>query len=184
MGGVYSTSDLSNLFGESNPIALNRRIRRLEQNLVLRRFVRGFYTCGEFDKQVLSARLNRDSYISLGSVLAHELIIGSIPVKILYAVKTGRNRLYHKSDVTLQYLGITPSLFFGFENRDGVNIATPEKAFLDTLYFYQKGRKYSFNIFTDITVERLDRDIILAYLSKYNNPKFIAFVKGYLNNGY
>jgi hypothetical protein len=63
-----------------------------------------------------------------------------------------------------------------------VNFATPEKAFLDTLCFYQKGWKPSFNIFTDITAARLDRGKIAAYLKRYNNPRFIAFVKGYLKN--
>jgi predicted transcriptional regulator of viral defense system len=182
MGGVYSTSDLANLFNESNPVSLNRRICRLEESGVLTRFIRGYYTTGEFDAQVLSSRLCRNSYVSLGTVLAKELIIGSVPARTLYAVKTGRSRSFRKDDFSLQYLGIAPHLFFGFQNREGVNIATPEKAFLDTLYFYQKGRKFSYNIFTDITAARLDRERIAEYLKKYKNPRFIAFVKGYLNN--
>jgi predicted transcriptional regulator of viral defense system len=182
MGGVFSTSDLVNLFNESNPVALDRRICRLEEGGVLTRFIRGFYTTGDFDAEVLSARLCSNSYVSLGTVLAMELIIGSVPARTLYAVKTGRSRLYRSNDFSLKYLGIAPHLFFGFQNRRGVNFATPEKAFLDTLYFYQKGRKSSFNIFTDITAARLDRERIAAYLEKYKNPRFIAFVKGYLNN--
>ncbi|MBN2188931.1 MAG: hypothetical protein JW699_05720 [Chitinispirillaceae bacterium] len=182
MGGVYSTSDLANLFNESNPVALNRRIGRLEENGVLKRFIRGCYTTVDFDAEVLSARLCRHSYLSLGTVLAKELIIGSVPARTLYAVTTGRSRLYRSNDFSLQYLGVAPHLFFGFQNRSGVNFATPEKAFIDTLYFYQKGRKLSFNIFTDITVERLDQERIAGYLKRYNNPRFIAFVKGYPNN--
>jgi len=182
MGGVYSASDLKNLFNESNPVALNRRISRLEESGVLKRFIRGFYTTGDFDAEVLSARLCRNSYLSLGTVLAKELIIGSVPARTLYAVKTGRSRLYRSNDFSLQYLGVAPHLFFGFQNKKGVNFATPEKAFLDTLYFYQKGRKASFNIFADITTERLDRERIAAYLKRYKNPRFVAFVKGYLKN--
>lgn len=181
MGGVYSTSDLSSLLNENSPVGLNRRIRRLEENKVISRFIRGYYTVGDFDAQVLSARLNKNSYISLGTVLAQELVIGSVPARTLYAVKTGRNRTYRNKDFSLQYLGIAPHLFFGFQSRDGVNIATPEKAFLDTLYFYQKGQKYSVDIFTDIDVTRLDRAVITEYLKRYNNPRFISFVKGYLN---
>ena len=182
MGGVYSISDLTNLFNEGNPVALNRRIRRLEENGVLRRFVRGYYVTESFDPRVLSVRLNPNSYISLGTVLAEELIIGSVPTRTLYVVKTGRNRLYKTDTLSLQYLGISPRLFFGFVNKDGVNRATPEKAFLDALYFYQKGRKYSFNIFTDIDISGLDRKKIMEYLKQYNNPKFVAFVKGYLSD--
>jgi len=182
MGGVFSASDLATLFNESNPVVLNRRIGYLEKQRVLSRFIRGYYTAGDFDAEVLSARLNKNSYISLGTVLAQELIIGSVPARTLYAVKTGRSRLYRKDSLTLRYLGIAPYLFSGFENRNGVNIATPEKAFLDVLYFYQKGQRFSFNIYTDIAVSRLDRRKIMALLKKYKNPRFVAFVKGYLNN--
>jgi len=182
MGGVYSTSDLNNLFDEGRPVALNRHIRRLEDNGVLKRFVRGYYVTEAFDPKILSARLNPHSYISLGTVLAEALVIGSVPARTLYAVKTGRNKLYKSNELSLQFVGISPRLFFGFANKAGVNIALPEKAFLDTLYFYQKGRKYSFNIFTDIDMSRLDRKKIMNYLKQYRNPKFVAFVKGYLND--
>lgn len=182
MGGVFSKADLVNLFNESNPVVLNRRVGRLEKSHALSRFIRGYYTAGDFDVQVLSARLNKNSYISLGTVLAQELIIGSVPARTLYAVKTGRSKFYRKGGFSLQYLGIAPHLFFGFENKDGVNIATPEKAFLDALYFYQKGQKFSFNIYTDMTLSRLDRRKIAAYLKKYKNPRFVNFVTGFLND--
>jgi predicted transcriptional regulator of viral defense system len=183
MGGVFSVSDVSNMLNESSPVGLNRRIRRLEENSALSRFIRGYYTSGDFDARVLSARINTNSYISMGTVLADELIIGSVPARTLYVVKTGRNRVYRKGAVTLRYLGIAPHLFFGFKNRDGINIATPEKAFLDTLYFYQKGQRFSFDIYSDIDVSRLDRAAITGYLKHFRNPRFISFVKGYLNNG-
>ena len=95
--------DLVNLFNERNPVVLNRRVGCLEKNHVLSRFIRGYYTAGDFDAQVLSARLNKNSYISLGTVLAQELIIGSIPARTLYAVKTGRNRVYRNDNFSLRY---------------------------------------------------------------------------------
>jgi predicted transcriptional regulator of viral defense system len=182
MGGVFSTSDLSNLFNEGNPVMLNRRIKRLEESAVLSRFIRGYYITENFDAQILSARINTASYISLGTVLAKKLIIGSVPAKTLYAVKTGRNKLYRNTSINLEYLGITRDLFFGYENTNGVNIATPEKAFLDTLYFYQLGQQFSFNIYEDISLESLNKETIINYLKRYKNPNFKVFVKGYLEN--
>ena len=61
-------------------------------------------------------------------------------------------------------------------------MATKEKAFLDTLYFYQKGTRFYFDIYSDIDISQLDRSIIFKYLKSYKNPKFIKFVKDYFND--
>jgi len=183
MGGVFSNRDLSNLFNEINPVSLNRRIKRLKQSDVMDRFIRGYYTADDIDINTLSARINPESYISLSSVLAQEMLIGSIPVRTVYAIKTGKNRIYRNKNITLHYLGIAPHLFFGYKSKNGVNSATPEKALLDTLYFYQKGMRFSFNIFTDIDIARVDKTLVMEYLKQYKNPRFISFVKGYMNSG-
>lgn len=183
MGGVFSNRDLSNLFDENVPVALNRRITRLEQNDALTRFIRGYYTIDDFDIKTLSARINSNSYLSVSTVLAETTLIGSIPARTVYAIKTGRNRIYRNNNITLHYLGIAPHLFFGYQSKNGVKSATPEKALLDTLYFYQKGMRFSFNIFTDIDIARVDKTLVMEYLKQYKNPRFISFVKGYMNSG-
>jgi hypothetical protein len=82
----------------------------------------------------------------------------------------------------VEYVGIVKSLFFGFRGDRGIYRATPEKAFLDTLYFHLHGRSYSFDIYQDIDITRLDRRLIEQWLIKYDNPRFVSFVKGYLND--
>ena len=80
----------------------------------------------------------------------------------------------------MEYVGIVKSLFFGFRGDRGINRATPEKAFLDTLYFYLHGRCYSFDIYQDIDITRLDRRLIEQWLIKYDNLRFVSFVKDIL----
>jgi hypothetical protein len=69
---------------------------------------------------------------------------------------------------------------FGTEIKNGIRYADPEKAFLDTLYLYQKGRRFPFNIYTDMNLDGLKASRIRNYLARYRNPKFISFVKGIL----
>jgi hypothetical protein len=109
------------------------------------------------------------------------LLIGSIPAKTVYAVKKGRNRAFYSPAGNLVYCGIAANLLFGYEYENGRRYASAEKAFLDTLYFYQKGFHFSFNIFEDINITNLDTAKTRFLLKKYKNPKFITFVKGVIS---
>lgn len=182
MGGVFSKGDLQRLFGQNKPVLLYRRIRILEEAGILSRFSRGFYVTPGFNPELLSTRINPDSYISLGTLLAKKLMIGSTPATTVYAVKTGRNREYKGAGLTLFYAGISENLFFGYTVENGIRFAIAEKALLDTLFFYQRGYSFSFNVYEDIDITRLDQKLIFQLLSKFRNPRFISFVKGYISD--
>jgi hypothetical protein len=177
MGGVYTLSDLRILFNCDNPVMLHRRIKLFEENRVLFRFCRGFYCTASCDLESLSARICPDSYISCGNVLARNLLIGSVPEKTVYAIKTGHNRTFSGAPGTLVYMGIAPHLFTGFIRERRCNYAVAEKAYLDVLYFYQKGMTFSFDPFSDVDFSRLNGKVIDELLCGYRNPKFRSFVK-------
>ncbi|MBI5543929.1 MAG: hypothetical protein HY901_08590 [Deltaproteobacteria bacterium] len=181
MGGVFSVSDLKSLFNQDNLAILKRRVDRLAAEGVLARFCRGIYTTPKYDADTLASRVSPHSYVSLGTVLARELMIGSIPAHTLSSVKIGRTRTFEGPSLTLVYLGLAEHLFFGFRRERGIQAATPEKALLDTLYFHQRGHAFSFDIFSDIDVSRVDRRLLESYLEKYRNPRFVRFVEGYLD---
>ena len=181
--GVFSIQDLKNILSCADSVTLYRAIRSLEEHKILKNFVRGFYVTSQFDLHALSQRLCEKSYISFGNILAKELLIGSVPQYSVYAVKIGKNRRYKNPAGEVIHLGVAPQYFFGFTVNDGVAFADKEKAFLDTLYFYQKGFKFSFNVYQDIHVNLLDRQKTEKYLENYRNPKFVQFVKGVLNHG-
>jgi predicted transcriptional regulator of viral defense system len=182
MGGTFSTVDLRNLFGEQNQIMLHRRICTLAEAGILTRFCRGIYVLDGFSPEVLASRTIEESYLSLGTVLAKEMMIGSVPARTIYAVRVGKNRIFRGAQLTIEYVGIKESLFFGYKPVSGIRYATAEKAFLDTLYFHLRGRAYSFDIYQDIDTTRLDRGLIGQWLIKYRNPRFVSFVKGYLDD--
>ena len=181
--GVFSIGDLKNLFLVLSVEQANQKLKPFLDSCFLSRVTRGFYVTKEFDLERLSARLCPGSSISLGSVLAKEMMIGSIPQKTVYAVKLGKTRVYRFGQGQVVHLGFTKKdLWFGYDKyENGIRYADKEKAFLDTLYFYQLGAKFSFNVYSDINVKALDLKKVNVYLKGYKNPKFKIFVKGVLN---
>jgi hypothetical protein len=179
VGGVFSIADLASLFNEPHKTELYRRIARLEEIKVLKRFTRGLYYTQNYQTETLCQRISASSYISFGNILANELVIGTKPLYQIDAVKLGRTKIYSNNDMTIRQFGCSKHLFFGFENINGIQKAVLEKAFLDTLYFHQHGAKFYFDIYSDIDVTKLKKDIIINMVQKYKNPKFVNFVLGF-----
>jgi len=178
--GVYSKNDLQTAFGEPHPAAFVRRVRTLLDHGILRRFCRGWYVSEVFDLATLSQRLAPESYVSFGTVLARDLIIGTSPDRQIVAVKVGRPRRYSGDGYVIEHVSATKELSFGFANVSGVRYANAEKAVLDTLYFHLRGRRYPFDIYSDIALHKLDKAGLRDYLGRYCNPRFVAFAKGVL----
>ena len=181
MGGVFALSDLRNLLQTPNRDVLYRSINELQKSGVLGRFSRGFYVFRDFDPLVLSQRLCPDSYVSFGNVLAKHLLIGSVPRYRIRAVKIGPKRVYSNEDIRIEHLSIRKGLSFGYEVVDGIRVALPEKAVLDTLYFYRRGIRFSFDVYSDIDYSRVNKDIINHFLLNYKNPVFLDFARNLTN---
>ena len=175
--GVFTTADLRTALGEVHPAAFGRRIRDLQTHGVLFRFTRGFYVTEKFELPVLSQRIAPSSCISFETVLARRLVIGTSPVRRVVATKVGRTRRYCSRGFEIEHVGISGGLVFGYENVDGVRYANVEKAVLDVLYFHLRGRRYAFDIYSDINLAKLNLDRTREYLRRYRNPKFVAFAK-------
>lgn len=184
--GVFTTQDLANLFLTQDTIQLKRRLKPLIDAKMLFRFCRGFYVTKEFNLEWLSQRIFPNSAISFGNVLSKEMLIGSIPQKTVYAVKIGKTRIYKSPLGQVVHFGFSSreasSLWFGYDVfKDGIRYADKEKAFLDTLYFYQSGNKFSFDVYSDINLKLLNQKKLSKYLSAYKNPKFRKFAEGVIH---
>ncbi len=180
--GVFTIADLKNIFPSKHINTFYRKLSLLENKGILKRVVRGIYVAKSYDLNALSQKICPNSYISLETILARELIIGTVPRNTVRAIKLGKKREYNFDNKNIVHLEISPHLYFGFETNAGINFANKEKAFLDTLYFYNKGIKFYFDIYSDMNVSKLDMKIIFKYLKKYKNPKFINFVRTYLSD--
>jgi predicted transcriptional regulator of viral defense system len=177
VGGVFTLMELSSVFDESSKTALYGIIKKFTEAGVLKRYCREVYTLNEFDRAVLSAKVRRGSYISLASALAaHRLIGTESPFGVYCVVET--KAAEYSGVPNISYYKLSAELCFGYEPNDGgFQMATPEKAVIDTLYFHLRGKKYYFNIFGDICYSRLDKERYFEYLARYRNPKFKTFAE-------
>jgi hypothetical protein len=180
---VFSEIDLKVLLNTRYDQSFYRAYNQLETMGLVKRFSRGIYVAPGFNLIEVNRKIAPESYVSFEYVLAKNSLIGTYSSGLLRSVMTtGRARRFRFKDNLIEQLKIKKELYFGFNTIDGYNIATPEKAFIDCLYFYTKGKKYSFDIFSDIDLSMLDRKLMARYLLKYENPKFVAFVKGVLSD--
>jgi hypothetical protein len=179
--GVFSKADLQSLLADPHPNSFYRRLRNLEAAAVLTRATRGFYVTKDCSLPVLSQRICERSYVSFGTVLAEALVVGTRPERQLMAVKVGKSRDYKTPAGRIVHLGVEEELFFGFETKDALFYALPEKALLDVLYFHVRGRRFPFDIYSDLNLAPLDRKRLASFLARYSNPRFVAFVENLLH---
>jgi len=175
--GVFSTADLRTALSAPHAASFVRRVRSLVEHGVLSRFTRGFYVAETFELAVLSQRIAPESCISFATVLARHLVIGTNPTRRIVATRVGKSRRYQSGGYEIEHLGISKSLRFGSSIEQGVQYADAERAVLDVLYFHIRGRRFPFDIYSDLDLKRLDEKKLRAYLSRYRNPKFATFAR-------
>lgn len=180
--GVYAMSDLKVLFGMQSEAALYKKLQAFVAEGILVKVKRGLYAKPDASLRDVASSIVPDAYISLGTILAEQAIIGSMPDRRVQAVRVGRPRCFSCSLGTVEFLSISPKLYFGFITESGIRCATPEKAFLDACYFTFKGRQLSFDIDTDVDRSRLDQQRIAEWLPKYDR-RFVTFYQRMTGDG-
>ncbi len=176
LDGVFTLSDLKIAFANTSSASMYRDLQVLIKSGDLIKIKRGYYATPAAKLTTIAARLYPKSYISTGTVLAAHKIIGSIPERKIQVILTGTPSTCSSSLGKIEVLSIAPKMFCGFERRDDAYWATPEKAYLDACYFYFRGRKYSFDLESDVDRSRLKPKLIETYLRKYDK-RFITFFR-------
>ncbi len=200
--GIFLRSDLAQLLQASSPPALDQKLRPLLREGLLSRYCPGVYLWIDparptpraapanptsdlrHDSQLLARlahRLHPLGILSLGYALERHLMIGTQSPFNVEILRPGKSRLYAGAPGRVQALALDPSLLFGWELQDGLRIADPAKALLDTLYYAQHGRTYPFDLATDIAIEIVDIHLFANYLSHYRNPRFQAYATRWLH---
>lgn len=182
LGGVFSSSDLANLIGGGSDLKNARAMQRLVREGILLRVRKGIYVAPTFDPWTLASHLAPRSYITMESVLAKKGLIGTMPSGLVSAAHTARPRTFEVAGVRIAIHSISKELLFGIKPLpSGVRAADPEKAFLDLLYFYQKGTRSPIDPLREVRIGALNRRRVQGYLKRYRNPKFVAFALGVIH---
>jgi len=173
---VYLLSDIALLLGETNFESLNKRLNYFVRTGKLENPRKGIYGKYGFNKEELACRIFIPSYISLEYVLQKAGVIfqyNSQITSISYlsrSIEIGGTVFAFrkiKGEIMVDTTGI-------IRNKNGVNIATPERAFLDILYL--DGDYY----FDNLNV--LNKDLINILLPIYQSNLLSKRVKKLLRN--
>jgi len=134
---LFRSADLLKYTGNANVFLT----RALQRGMIMR-LTRGVYLNtrlkGEPSLEEAACFVRTPSYISAEWAMhLHGIIIQAPSVCTVLTLSTAvgmaRNLVWH--GVTIEYSHISDRLYFGFEAREGFNLALPEKALLDCIYY-------------------------------------------------
>jgi len=152
---LFRTADLYKFTGHAN-VFLTRACKRG----LITRLTRGVYLNvrmkGGASLEEAACFVRTPSYISAEWALhLHGIIIQAPTVCTVLTLSTavGVTRDLAYQGVAIEYSHLSDRLYFGFESRDGFNLALPEKALLDTIY-YRRGAPFA----GELALDELDAD--------------------------
>jgi predicted transcriptional regulator of viral defense system len=162
----------------------SRALKTLAQRGLARRIRHGLWSLADrtADPRLLAGDITRPhpAYISFASALAAHGVIDQIPREIALA-STGRAKRVKTSQGTFAVHRVPPPLFGGYELKDGVAIATPEKALFDFVYVSQaSGRTRQRLPELDLPRSFSRRDIE-PWIKRISSPRLRELVSNELN---
>jgi len=146
-GGPLITTGEAAAALRTSTSSASRALRTLSERGLATRIRHGLWSLApeRQDPRLLAPEITRPypSYVSFDSALAAHGAIDQIPQSIALA-STGRPKRVKTNDATFVVHRLPAALFGGFEDRDGVALATREKALFDYVYVNQasgRGRR-------------------------------------------
>lgn len=173
---VLSVAQLRLLYPHLSSVALNLRMHRYVKSGKILNPRKGFYAKSNYNVAELACMLYTPSYLSLDYVLRKAGVIfqyGEDITMISY-----HSRTIELPEGTINYRGIKGEIMVdtrGIVQEGNINIATPERAFLDTLYL---NPNYYFD-----NLNSLNRDLIAELLPIYNCKRLNTRVNKLLSHG-
>jgi len=170
---VFRINDIALLIN-SNDYLLYQKLNKLVKKGKLLNIRKGIYAKEGYKFEELACLLYTPTYISLGYVLQRSGIVfqyDSAITNISYL-----NREICVNEQSIQYRQIKREILLntsGIINKNNTNIATPERAFLDTLYLN------GFFYFDNINL--LDTNKIYEFLPIYNSASLVRKTEKILN---
>jgi len=135
----YTYADIRKIAGLSDS-SLRVALARLVKNNDLARLCQGYYALNpaQVDYERLACEIYAPSYLSLEWVLARANVLSQQPTHLTLLTQNRAKKIM-TGDVQIQYQHIKTGMWYGYEIKDGVAIATPKKALLDWEYLAKNG---------------------------------------------
>lgn len=167
--------------GTVNPRLVRQQLSRWVKSGKIYQLRRGLYTfTPPYQKKrphpfLVANRLQRASYVSLQSALAHYDLIPET-LQAITSVSTGRPERLETPLGIFEFRHIKTPLLFGYELQDlsgqSALIATPEKALLDLIYLQPGGESEAYLAELRLqNLAQLDQERLQAYAKRFKQPK-------------
>ena len=178
----FSLEDVAHALGLQAASAAVLCSRYVKKGL-LTRLKRGLYVrteqlahLGQMDLFRIANFLQVPSYISLVTALSYHGITTQVQRGFFESISIKRTRRFEAGNFAFHYTKIRPDLYRAYEKTEGVFIALPEKALLDSFYLASIGR-YSLDLASlDLTKVKEE---VLRELSRLFPPRTKKYVERY-----
>ena len=173
---VYTLQEIAMLLGESDAQKLKQRLNYYVRTGKLKNPRRGIYAKENYAVEELSCKVYKPSYISLEYVLQKSGIVFQYDTRITNI--SYLSRAITVDDNLFVYRKIKNDILFNSKGvvmqDNGISIATPERAFLDTLYL---NKTYFFD-----TINNLDKEWIYSIVPIFQSAQLEKRVQKLLKN--
>lgn len=169
----YTIPDIEKITGQSRK-SLFVALKRLVERGVLERMGSGIYrlysTLPSIER--VAASLYMPNYLSFESALSRYGILTLIPYTLTFAT-TRKTKRFTVEGRDIEFRQIKRDLFWGYEMREGIYVARPEKAFLDLIYFVSRGK-------SSIDLDEIDMGKLSITKLRRISKKYPVYTKRYL----
>jgi hypothetical protein len=174
---VFRLRDVAMLTGETDSTSLNQRLNYFVRTQKLQNPRKGIYCKPDYNPAELACRIFVPTYISLEYVLQQAGVVFQFDSRITMLSYLSREIEVDGQRISYRKIkGVVLIETQGIERGDtGVNIATPERAFLDMIYL--NGSMYFDNL------RPLNPEKIKQILPIYQSKTMSKTVKKLLENG-
>lgn len=175
-GTVYRFNDIAMLLGETNFQSLSKKLNKFVRLDKLLNPRKGIYAKSNYNPEELACILYTPSYISLEYVLQRAGVVFQYDTRITTIsylsrdIEVGNQTFLYrklKGEILIETMGI-------IRENTHINIATPERAFLDLLYL---NKDYYFD-----NINPLNKELIYKLLPVYKSKALTARVTKLLEN--
>ncbi len=171
----YSISDIEKIT-DSNRDALYVKLNRWVKMGILERIGKGLYIPGgeKIEIEKIAMELYPPCYLSFESALSRYGVLNLIPYTITFAT-TRKTKRWIIGKRELLFRKIKKDLFWGYGVQGKIYIASPEKAFVDQVYLYLRG-KAEIDL-DEIDLKKLKEEEVYKIVKK-----FPPYVKNFIKN--
>lgn len=173
---VFTLPSVAMLLEESNFQALNQKLNYYVRTGKLLHPRKGIYTKPNYNPEELACLLYTPSYLSLEYVLQKAGVVFQYDSRLTAVSYLSRS--LEADTYSFAYRKIKNEVLInmrGIKRNGNINIAIPERAFLDTMYL---NAAYSFD-----NIHSLDEKIIQELLPIYNSANLTQRVNKVFQNG-